>query len=560
MSEVVLLAARAAGNRHRGNAGCDRPANESGGHCGKPVIVAIGIAVFDDDTLSFDESPVFSQAFAKRFIRIGPVIPPNAAEISDHWHCLLRASNERPRQKGPGRKRPRQRRRCRRTRKPRNEVAPPHAAPRPPAYHTHLIGAAKRRRTGQSGFPWFKARRIALAASTAGAAEHQVRTSQGGVMLMGWFRLNIVAALALAIASTASLAQQWPTHPVRFVLPFGPGSGADIAARLITDTLQQKWGQPVIIDGKPGGDGLLSLQTVVSAKDDHTFFFGPSSIFVVQRYMHEDISFDPETDLSPIAGVAKVQIAIAVPTKVSQYLYARRPRQWRWRGAKPSETSYAVAPGSLPNSSSTASSKKNGLAVAQGAARRRSPSRRSILGENRIQLSMQSYAAMRDLCADREDQVHRHQRSRAIAHRAGHSVRGRVPGSRPCSPVPFWACSASATCRSNCGAGSRRTCSARSTTRRSAKDWRSRGSRPCPWTLTHTPPPSRSSMRKSPISRRCWVSRGSNHGPRRDHPRPPLARIVSLDHDCSRIFRQAFNAAAMLSRTLLKVDRSYSPI
>ena len=91
-------------------------------------------------------------------------------------------------------------------------------------------------------------------------------------MFKDWFRLTMVA-LALAIyagAVTASLAQQWPTHPVRFVLPFGPGSGADTGARLITDTLQQKWGQPIVIDGKPGGDGLLSLGTVVSAKDDHT--------------------------------------------------------------------------------------------------------------------------------------------------------------------------------------------------------------------------------------------------------------------------------------------------
>src|ERR1700693_6585410 len=138
-------------------------------------------------------------------------------------------------------------------------------------------------------------------------------------MLNGWFRLNMVAALALAIhavAATASLAQQWPTHPVRFVLPFGPGSGADTAARLIADKLQQKWGQPVIIDGKPGGDGLLSLGTVVSAKDDHTLFFGPSSIFVVQRYLHEDMTFDPETDLAPIAAVAKVQIAVAVPARL----------------------------------------------------------------------------------------------------------------------------------------------------------------------------------------------------------------------------------------------------
>src|SRR5262245_59262434 len=119
-------------------------------------------------------------------------------------------------------------------------------------------------------------------------------------MRNGWFRLTTVAALALAIdavAVTATFAQQWPSHAVRWVLPFGPGSGADTAARLITDKLQQTWGQPIVIDGKPGGDGLLSLQTVVSAKDDHVLFMGPSSIFVVQRYVHEDMAFDPETDI-----------------------------------------------------------------------------------------------------------------------------------------------------------------------------------------------------------------------------------------------------------------------
>src|SRR5215470_10952023 len=164
-------------------------------------------------------------------------------------------------------------------------------------------------------------------------------------MRNGWLRVTIVAALALAmhaIAATASLAQQWPTRPVRFVLPFGPGSGADTAARLITDRLAQKWGQPVIIDGKPGGDGLLSLGTVVSAKDDHTLFFGPSSIFVVQRYVHENMTFDPESDLAPIAGVAKVQIAVAVPTSLGISTLADFVALAR---AKPNTTTYGVAPG-----------------------------------------------------------------------------------------------------------------------------------------------------------------------------------------------------------------------
>ena len=212
-------------------------------------------------------------------------------------------------------------------------------------------------------------------------------------MLDGWFRLTVVAALALAIhasAATATLAQQWPTHPVRFVLPFGPGSGADTGARLIADKLAQKWGQPVIIDGKPGGDGLLSVGIVVSAKDDHTLFFGPSSIYVVQRYLHEDMTFDPETDLAPIAGVAKVQIAVAVPTSLGISTLAEFVALAR---AKPSTTSYGVAPG-FSEFVFDGFVKENGLAIAKAPYRdiTKSP---IDLGEDRIQLSMQSYAAMR---------------------------------------------------------------------------------------------------------------------------------------------------------------------
>jgi tripartite-type tricarboxylate transporter receptor subunit TctC len=207
------------------------------------------------------------------------------------------------------------------------------------------------------------------------------------------FRLTMVVALALAIgalAAPASRAQQWPTHAVRFVLPFGPGSGADTGARLIADKLAQKWGQPIIIDGKPGGDGLLSLGAVVSAKDDHVLYFGPSSLFVVQRYLHENMTFDPETDLVPIAGVAKVQIAVAVPTSLGISTLAEFVALSR---ARPNETSYAVAPG-FSEFVFDGFVKENGLAIAKVPYRdiTKSP---VDLGENRIQLCMQSYAAMR---------------------------------------------------------------------------------------------------------------------------------------------------------------------
>ena len=212
-------------------------------------------------------------------------------------------------------------------------------------------------------------------------------------MLDGRFRLMKAAALALvvhALAAAPSFAEQWPTRPVRLVLPFGPGSGADTAARLLTDALQKKWGQPVIVEGKPGGDGLLSVQTVVSAKDDQTLYFGPSSMFVVQRYMHPNTTFNPEIDLTPIAGIAMVQIAVAVPTSLnisslSQFVALAR--------AKPNDTSYAVAPG-FSEFVLDGFVKENHLAIAKVPYRdiTKSP---LDLGENRIQLCMQSYAAMR---------------------------------------------------------------------------------------------------------------------------------------------------------------------
>ncbi len=231
-------------------------------------------------------------------------------------------------------------------------------------------------------------RRLFLPLSGAGAGTSLIQRTAGN-----FYRVTVAAVVAVAIqvvAARTSLAQQWPTRPVRLVLPFGPGSGADTAARLLTDKLQQKWGQPIIIDGKPGGDGLLSLGTVSNAKDDHVLFFGPSSAFVVQPYTEKDIRFDPETDLTPIAGVAQVQIAVAVPgsigiSNIKEFVALAR--------AKPRETSYAVAPG-FSEFVFDGFVKEEGLGIAKVPYRDITTSPLD-LGENRIQLSMQSYAAMR---------------------------------------------------------------------------------------------------------------------------------------------------------------------
>ncbi|TMJ81656.1 MAG: tripartite tricarboxylate transporter substrate binding protein, partial [Alphaproteobacteria bacterium] len=80
----------------------------------------------------------------------------------------------------------------------------------------------------------------------------------------------MLAALLLPLVAAAPLAaQSWPTRPVKFILTLGPGSGADIGARLLADRLTRKWDQPIVIENRPGGDGIVAINAFVSAQDDH---------------------------------------------------------------------------------------------------------------------------------------------------------------------------------------------------------------------------------------------------------------------------------------------------
>jgi len=130
-------------------------------------------------------------------------------------------------------------------------------------------------------------------------------------------RLSLLfLALTLLIihgtATAATAQQKWPTRPVRLILTLGPGSGSDIGARLLADRLSQRWSQPVIVENRPGGDGLVAINAFVSAHDDHVLLFAPTSSFTAHPYLHENLPYKPG-DLVPISRVSNTVIAIAVP-------------------------------------------------------------------------------------------------------------------------------------------------------------------------------------------------------------------------------------------------------
>jgi tripartite-type tricarboxylate transporter receptor subunit TctC len=125
---------------------------------------------------------------------------------------------------------------------------------------------------------------------------------------------TVAAALCgimLAPSEAPAQAQTWPTRAVKFIVPFGPGAGADIGARLFAERLQKIWGQPVVVENRPGGNSLVAINAFISAKDDHTLYFGPSGSFTVHPVLYAKLPYDP-TDLSPIVRVSNTILAAAV--------------------------------------------------------------------------------------------------------------------------------------------------------------------------------------------------------------------------------------------------------
>jgi len=125
-------------------------------------------------------------------------------------------------------------------------------------------------------------------------------------------RATILGAFALGALVTSAQAQSWPTRPVKLILPLGAGSGADIGARLFAEKLSAKWGQPVVVENRPGGDGFIAIGAFTGAKDDHVFLWGPAAAFTAHPYLHQKLPYDPN-DLSPVARVTTTIVSMSVP-------------------------------------------------------------------------------------------------------------------------------------------------------------------------------------------------------------------------------------------------------
>ena len=201
----------------------------------------------------------------------------------------------------------------------------------------------------------------------------------------------LVAALfgLCALPATPSQAQGWPQRAVKFIVPLGPGSGVDIGARLFADRLSARWGKPVVVENRPGGDSLVAIKAFISANDDHTLLFGPSGAFTVHPFQYDKLPYTL-ADLQPIARVSNTIIALGVPASMNVGTLAEFVARAR---AEPGKLNAAVVPG-ITEFTFDYFAKTAGLNIAK-VPYKDIVQAATDLGEGRVQVMVSSYAILK---------------------------------------------------------------------------------------------------------------------------------------------------------------------
>ncbi len=125
-----------------------------------------------------------------------------------------------------------------------------------------------------------------------------------------WSRRSFLAQAALAAPALSPLlaraADEWPSKPLRLVVPFAPGGSSEVVARALAGEMAKTIGQNVFVDNKPGGAGNIAMQEVASSSDEHTLILGHIGTLAVNPYIFPKLPYDPMRDFVPVTLISKV--------------------------------------------------------------------------------------------------------------------------------------------------------------------------------------------------------------------------------------------------------------
>ncbi len=155
-----------------------------------------------------------------------------------------------------------------------------------------------------------------------------------------WLRSLLVLVAVIGLAPFAAVAQQWPSKPVKLVVPFPPGGGNDTFARELATELQKKFGQPFIVENKAGASGNIGIEAVAKSPPDGYTILVVSNTLVTNPALSSQVPYDVLKDFVPITQAANLPVALivadAVPAKTLQELIA-------YAKANPGKLTYATA-------------------------------------------------------------------------------------------------------------------------------------------------------------------------------------------------------------------------
>jgi tripartite-type tricarboxylate transporter receptor subunit TctC len=196
----------------------------------------------------------------------------------------------------------------------------------------------------------------------------------------------ILICFALSIADTASA--EWPERTVKIVVTFPPGSANDAAARLFADALSKKWSRSVIVENRAGAEGTIGVGAFVAGQDDHTLLYTVGGSISVAPMLVDNVSYDPDRDLLPIAATTAIVLTLTVNNAVDADSI---PRLIETLKANPDKLLWTSGPGLL-RYAFAAFLKRQGVTMTY-VAYRDAAQPQADLGEGRIQLLVTSIAA-----------------------------------------------------------------------------------------------------------------------------------------------------------------------
>ena len=119
--------------------------------------------------------------------------------------------------------------------------------------------------------------------------------------------MKLFLGICFSLCCFASDAQPWPVKPVRMVVAYPPGGGIDILARQLADKLATPWGQPVIVENKPGANTILAADLVAKAADGHTVLMTSDGTFSINPHVYAKLPYDAQRDFLPVTLLVVLQ-------------------------------------------------------------------------------------------------------------------------------------------------------------------------------------------------------------------------------------------------------------